>query len=105
MKKGLKMVAYTTNELVSSTDIGKKFGSYLKKVENHEIPKIGILKNNQLKAVLLSSDDYEKMQEVMEFLEDTVILEKIKDRLKTPKEEFLDGEEVLKSLGLSLDDV
>jgi PHD/YefM family antitoxin component YafN of YafNO toxin-antitoxin module len=99
------MVAYTSNELVSSTNLAKKFGTYLNKIENNEIDKLGVLKNNQLKVVMLSSDEYEKICQALELVEDYEIYNEIKERLNTPKEQFLDGDEVLDKLGLSLDDV
>ena len=97
------MVAYTQNELVSATIISKQFGEYISKVKNGIVDKIGVLKNNKLNAVILSVEEYEKMAMAMELLEDMEIYEQIKDRLATPQNELLDGEEVLKKYGLSLD--
>jgi len=97
------MVAYTQNELVSATTISKQFGEYISKVKNGIVDKIGVLKNNKLNAVILSVEEYEKMAMAMELLEDMEIYEQIKDRLATPQNELLDGEEVLKKYGLSLD--
>ena len=42
--KGFKMVAYTQNELASSTDISKQFGHYLSNVSNGIVEKLAILK-------------------------------------------------------------
>jgi len=97
------MVAYTQNELVSATEISKQFGEYISKVKNGVVDKIGVLKNNKLNAIILSVDEYENMVETIEMMEDMKIYEEIKDRLNTPKNELLDGNEVLKKHGLSLD--
>ena len=43
------------------------------------------------------------MVETIDMMEDIQIYEKIKDRLKTPKDMYLDGEQVLKDLNISLD--
>ena len=97
------MVAYTQNELVSATELSKQFGEYISKVKNGVVDKIGVLKNNKLNAIILSVDEYEKMVETINEMEDMQIYEEIKDRLNTPENELLDGEEVLKRHGLSLD--
>ena len=98
------MVTYTQNELVSATIISKQFGEYISKVKNGIVDKIAVLKNNKLNAVILSVEEYEKMAMAMELLEDMEIYEQIKNRLATPQNERLDGEEVLKKYGLSLDE-
>jgi len=98
------MVAYRQNELVSATEISKQFGEYIAKVKDGLVEKIGILKNNKLNAVILSVEEYENMVEAMHRLEDIEVYQEIEMRLKTPKEEYLDGEDVLKKLNLSLDD-
>jgi prevent-host-death family protein len=96
------MVAYTKNELASATEISKQFGEYISKVKNGLVEKIGVLKNNKLNAVILSVDEYEKMSEAMDLLEDMSIYEEIRDRLSSNKK-LLDGNGVLKKHGLSLD--
>ena len=97
------MVAYTQNELVSATEISKQFGEYIAKVKNGVVDKIGVLKNNKLNAIILSVDEYENMVEAINAMEDMQIYEEIKYRLKTPQNELLDGSDVLKKYGLSLD--
>ena len=96
------MVAYTQNELASATEISKQFGEYISKVKNGLVDKIGVLKNNKLNAVILSVEEYERMSEAMELLEDMTLYEEIKDRLASNKK-LLDGNDVLKKHGLSLD--
>lgn len=96
------MVAYTQNELVSATEISKQFGEYISKVKNGVVEKIGVLKNNKLNAVILSVEEYERMSEAMNLLEDMSIYEEIQTRLQTSKK-LLDGNDVLKKHGLSLD--
>ncbi|MDA3908722.1 MAG: type II toxin-antitoxin system Phd/YefM family antitoxin [Sulfurimonas sp.] len=96
------MVAYTQNELVSATEISKQFGEYISKVKNGLVEKIGVLKNNKLNAVILSVEEYERMSEAMTLLEDMLIYEEVQTRLQTSKK-LLDGNDVLKKHGLSLD--
>ncbi len=96
------MVAYTQNELASATEISKQFGEYISKVKNGLVDKIGVLKNNKLNAVILSVEEYERMSEAMDLLEDMTIYEEILERLKS-NNKLLDGNDVLKKHGLSLD--
>ena len=98
------MVAYTQNELVSATEISKQFGEYISKIKNGLLDKIGILKNNKLNAVILSVEEYEQLIIARNRLEDLETYHIISERLKTPKEKYLDGGDVLKRLNLSLDD-
>jgi len=98
------MVAYKKNELVSATELSKQFGEYISKVKNGLLEKIGILKNNKLNAIILSVDEYERMVMAMNRLEELEMYREINERTKMPKEEYLDGKDVLKKLNLSLDD-
>ncbi len=98
------MVAYTQNELVSATELSKQFGEYISKVKNGLLDKIGILKNNKLNAVILSVSEYERMALAEARLEEIETAQMLQERLKTPKEEYLNGDDVLKRLNLSLDD-
>jgi prevent-host-death family protein len=97
------MVAYTQNELVSATTLSKQFGEYISKVKDGLVDKIGVLKNNKLNAVILSVEEYEKMSQAMEILEDMEIAQEVKRRLNNHDNKLLDGNEVLKKHGLSLD--
>jgi len=98
------MVAYTQQELVSATEISKQFGEYISKIKNGLLNKIGILKNNKLNAVIVSVEEYERMVLAMNRLEDLETMQIIQERLKTPKEAYVDGADVMKRLNLSLDD-
>jgi len=98
------MVAYTQQELVSATEISKQFGEYISKIKNGLLNKIGILKNNKLNAVILSVEEYERMVLAMNRLEDLETMQMVQERLKTPKEEYVEGSEVMRRLNLSLDD-
>jgi len=60
------MVAYTQNELASATEISKQFGEYISKVKNGLVEKIGVLKNNRLEAVVLSTAEYARLKEIEE---------------------------------------
>jgi len=55
------MVQYAQNELFSITDFTKKISHLVKCVKNASFEKIGILKNNKLEAVLISTEEYERL--------------------------------------------
>jgi PHD/YefM family antitoxin component YafN of YafNO toxin-antitoxin module len=57
------MVAYKTNEMMSSTDVAKNFGAVLSKLANHEVDKICVLRNNKPEAVVLSALEYEQLRD------------------------------------------
>ena len=97
------MVVYSQQELASSTDISKQFGYYLSNVSNGVIEKLAILKNNKIEAVMLPTAIYESLINLLDEKEDIELLKTIENRLKTPKDDYIDGNEVLKELNLSLD--
>ena len=98
------MVVYSQKELASSTDISKQFGRYLSNVSNGVVEKLAILKNNKIEAVMIPTTLYESLIDLLDEKEDMEILKTVEKRLETPKEAYIDGNEVLKELNLSLDD-
>jgi len=60
------MVRYAENELFSITDFTKQISSILKNIKNNSIEKIGILKNNRLEVVVLSTEEYSRLKEIEE---------------------------------------
>jgi len=53
------MALFSTNELISASDIVKRFGSYLSLLMEKEVNKLAILRNNKVEAVLLSTEERE----------------------------------------------
>ena len=98
------MVTYSQKELASSTDISKQFGHYLASVSSGAIEKLAILKNNKIEAVMIPTSVYENLMSLLDEKENNEIIKTLNQRLSTPNEEYIDGEEVLKELNLSLDD-
>lgn len=68
------MVTYASNELIASSELVKKFGSYLSQVKENSITKLAILRNNKVEAVLVSKDEYEKMVEALKKVQSAEIL-------------------------------
>ncbi len=97
------MATYRTDELISSTDISKKFWTYLSLVNSWKIKKLWILKNNKIEAVILPWNIYEMLWDYIEnYLEDINIWKEIKNRINTKDNDFVDGYEVLKEFDLEV---
>lgn len=56
---------YASDELISSSELVKKFGSYLSQIRDCSVDKLAVLRNNKVEAVLISKDEYEKMAEAL----------------------------------------
>ena len=52
------MVKYAENELFSISTFTKQISSLLRAIEDNSLEKIGILKNNRLEVVVLSTEEY-----------------------------------------------
>lgn len=99
------MIAYSSHELVSSSDFAKKFGSYLAQLKTDVVDKIAILKNNHIEAVLVPKDDYEAMKRAWELQEHREIYEVIQKRKETPLDEYVSFEDMAKRLNIDIDDL
>jgi hypothetical protein len=44
--QGVAMIAYVSNELISSSQFTKKFGAYLAQIKNYSVEKLAILKKD-----------------------------------------------------------
>lgn len=80
------MVTYSTNELISSSELAKKFGTYLSQIKDNTVDKLAVLKNNKVEAIIISKDEYESMIEALKELEAKKILKSIDAGLKNVKE-------------------
>ena len=80
------MVTYSTNELISSSELEKKFGTYLSQIKDNTVDKLAVLKNNKVEAIIISKDEYESMIEALKELEAKKILKSIDAGLKDVKE-------------------
>ena len=58
------MVKYAENELVSNTTFTKQISSLLRAIKDNSLEKIGILKNNRLEVVVLSTEEYSRLKKI-----------------------------------------
>ncbi len=95
-------IAYRRDEMISTTDILKNFAKTLEKVSSHKIEKIAIMKNNKPEAILLSVDEYERLQSYIYWnsLDEKEYLQKAYEELKNPDAKRYTVEEAEKLLGI-----
>ena len=56
------MQAYKRDEMISVTDLLKGFKMTLEKLTSHQLNKVAVMKNNKPEAVIISVDEYERLQ-------------------------------------------
>ncbi len=60
------MIQYAEHELFSITTFTKQISKLLNLVKNNTIEKIGILRNNRLEVVVLSTREYARLKKIEE---------------------------------------
>jgi len=99
------MVRYAENELFSITDFTKQISSLLKDIKNSTLEKVGVLKNNRLEAVVLSTKEYNRLKAIEEkYLEQEhrEIYDVVQERKQTPHSEYISMEEMAENLNIDL---
>lgn len=81
------MVTYTADELIPSSELAKKFGTYLSQIKDHSVEKLAVLKNNKVEAVLISKDEYEVLTEALKQVEAQQIMTSIQNGLDDIKKD------------------
>ena len=102
------MVSYTQNELLSITDFTKQISKVLTDVKERSLEKVGILKNNRLEAVVISTQEYEKLkklEEYLELLEHKEIFEVVEQRKNESKDSYVSLEDMAKKFDIDLDNL
>ncbi len=98
--KVLIMIKFSKDEIQSSTQISRQFGSILDKLKSKSLDKVAILRNNTMEAVIIPIDEYEKMQNFIEMTENIEIYNMLKNRIETPIEKFIDLDSMLNQIGI-----
>lgn len=94
------MVTFARNEIVSSSQFVRNFASLLQRVTKSNNEKIAIVKNNQMQAVMIPIDEYERLATLAEKAEQKAIFETIQDRKNTPVSEYISYDDAMKMAGL-----
>ncbi|MDF1879198.1 type II toxin-antitoxin system Phd/YefM family antitoxin [Sulfurimonas sp. SAG-AH-194-C20] len=96
------MIAYTRDEIISASDMARGFSGVLNDLINYTKDRFVISKNNKLEAVVLPIEEYERMQEALDFMEHMEIYNVVKKREGSKTIPLAD---VMKELGISEDDL
>jgi PHD/YefM family antitoxin component YafN of YafNO toxin-antitoxin module len=93
------MVTYRADELIPSSQFAKQFGSYLAKIKSSAVDKFAILKNNKVEAILISKEEYERMNKALEEIENQDIIQTLEERLDKPYK-TISHKDMLKALDI-----
>jgi hypothetical protein len=99
------MTTYTKEEIIPSSVISRKLGDVLNKLKNNKLSKIGIIRNNQLEAVILPVKEYEELNAWAELREYYEIYNIIKSRENENIDNAIPFENILKEFGVHEDEL
>ncbi len=96
------MVAYRRDEIISVSDLARNLSSTLASLLNYSKEKLAISKNNKLEAVIIPIEEYERMKEAYEYVENMEIAKIIEERKDSKTISF---EELLERRGITEDEL
>ncbi len=74
--------AFKRDEMVSATLVAKNFGRVMADLAEHKREKTAVVKNNEITAIILPTDEYEYMADIVQFVEHLEIFDMITKRKK-----------------------
>jgi PHD/YefM family antitoxin component YafN of YafNO toxin-antitoxin module len=80
------MIAYRRDEIVSASDVARGFSHILNSIVDKSKEKFAISKNNKLEAVILDIEEYERLQNAYDLLEQQTIMKMLEQRSDEEKE-------------------
>ena len=80
------MVAYKRDEIVSASEMARGFSNILNSIIDKSKDRLAISKNNRLEAVILDIEEYEKLQNAYDLLEQKEIEMMLLNRTNEEKE-------------------
>lgn len=80
------MVAYKRDEIVSASEMARGFSNILNSIIDKSKDRLAISKNNKLEAVILDIEEYERLQNAYDLLEQKEIEIMLLNRTKEEKE-------------------
>lgn len=95
------MQAYKRDEMISVTDLLKGFKMTLEKLTSRQLDKVAVMKNNKPEAVIISIDEYERLQSKHYWnrLDEQTYLTKAYESLTDTDSKTMSIEELDKKLG------
>jgi PHD/YefM family antitoxin component YafN of YafNO toxin-antitoxin module len=96
------MVAYTRDEIISVSELARNLSTSLSSLLDYSREKLAISKNNKLEAVIIPIEEYERMKEAYEYVENIEIARIIEERKNSKTITF---EELLERRGINENDL
>ena len=96
------MVAYRRDGIISVSDLARNLSTALGGVLDYSKEKLAISKNNKLEAVIIPIDEYERMKEAYEEMENMKIAKMIDERKDSKTISF---DELLTKFGVKEDEL
>lgn len=56
------MTNFARNEIVSSTQLVRQFSTFMNFLKNKSLSKVGIIRNNEMEAVIIPIEEYEALK-------------------------------------------
>lgn len=94
------MVTFARNEIVSSSQFVRGFAGFLQRMTKSNDEKIAVIKNNQMQAVMIPIDEYERLKSLEEAAEQKEIFQTIQERKNTLGSEYVSYDDAMKIAGL-----
>ncbi len=79
------MIAYTRDEMVGITELSRSLNGFVDKVKNLTVEKLAIMKNNKPEAVIISTNEYERIKAIADAVEYFAIADIIEERMPDGK--------------------
>ncbi len=73
------MAIFNSNEIYTATEVVRNFSSILKSIKSKEKKRVFIVKNNKFEAVMLNMDEYEKLNDAFNLLQELYRKQKIQN--------------------------
>lgn len=88
--------------MISSTDMARRFAEYLDRARQRD-ERLFVTRNNEIEAVLLNVEDFERLAEFEEIVEHLLVAKLAEARRNEP--EVIDLEALLQEEGLNPDEL
>lgn len=91
------MITFSQKEILGVPELTKPLNDFIEKISTKAVEKFAIVKNNKTEAVIISADEYERIRELQDYLENLEIARVIKERVLDKTEPIqMSSEEDLK---------
>ena len=95
-------VAYKKDEILSASRVARSFGKVLTDLKTQHRRRVVVLKNNQVEAVIVPGNDYEKMAAALDLLEHMEIHHLVTQRARKKGKKPVPLEALLKEQRLAV---